>query len=177
MEELGHAISRGARIYAEVIAHGRACEAYHPVAPEPGGAGVISAIQSALKRGRTAFSEIDYINCHGTATDANDVAESRAIKAIFGKYAQRLACSSTKPVTGHTMAASGAIETIVTALSVYHQVIPPTINLSNRDPECDLDFVPRVARPYPIRLALNLSSGFGGKNSCLVLKRWSSKER
>lgn len=177
MEEVGHAISRGARIYAEVIAHGRACEAYHPVAPEPGGAGVIGAIQSALKRGHTEISEIDYINCHGTATEANDLVESRAIKSVFGKYAHRLACSSTKPVTGHTMAAAGAIETIVTTLAIFHQVIPATMNLDVPDPECDLDFVPRIARPYPIRIALNLSSGFGGKNSCLVLKRWAPQER
>lgn len=177
MEELGHAIARGARIYAEVMAQGRACEAYHPVAPEPGGAGVIGAIRSALKRGRIEISEVDYINCHGTATEANDIVESRAIKSVFGKYAYRLACSSTKPVMGHTLAASGAIETIVTALSVFHQVIPPTMNLDVPDPECDLDFVPRAARPYPIRMALNLSSGFGGKNSCLILKRWSPKER
>ena len=176
MEELGHALSRNARIYAEVAGHGRACEAYHPVAPEPGGAGVISAINSALKRSRMKISDVDYINCHGTATEPSDLAESRAIKSVFGKYAHRLACSSTKPVTGHLMAAAGAVETIVTALSVFHQVIPPTANLHVPDPECDLDFVPHVARPYPIRLALNLSSGFGGKNSCLALRRWPSRE-
>ena len=176
MEELGHALSRNARIYAEVAAHGRACEAYHPVAPEPGGAGVIRAIQSALKKSRREISDVDYINCHGTATESGDLAEARAIKSVFGKYAHRLACSSTKPVTGHLMAAAGAVETIVTALSVYHQIIPPTLNLNVPDPECDLDFVPHVARPYPIRLALNLSSGFGGKNSCLALRRWPSRE-
>jgi len=121
-------------------------------------------------------SDVDYINCHGTATEANDLVETRAIKCVFGKYARRLACSSTKPVTGHLMAAAGAVETIVTALAVFHQVIPPTANLQVPDPECDLDFVPRIARPYPIRLALNLSSGFGGKNSCLALRRWPPRE-
>lgn len=176
MEELGHALSRNARIYAEVASHGRACEAYHPVAPEPGGAGVIRAIQTSLKKGRREISDVDYINCHGTATEAGDLAEARAIKTVFGKYARRLACSSTKPVTGHLMAAAGAVETIVTALSVFHQIIPPTANLQVPDPEFDLDFVPHVARPYPIRLALNLSSGFGGKNSCLALRRWPSRE-
>jgi len=176
MEELGHALSRNARIYAEVASHGRACEAYHPVAPEPGGAGVIRAIQSALKKSRREISDVDYINCHGTATESGDLAEARAIKTVFGKYARRLACSSTKPVTGHLMAAAGAVETIVTALAVFHQIIPPTANLHVPDPECDLDFVPHVARPYPIRLALNLSSGFGGKNSCLALRRWPSRE-
>jgi 3-oxoacyl-[acyl-carrier-protein] synthase II len=176
MEELGHALSRGARIYAEVAGHGRACEAYHPVAPEPNGAGVVGAIQSALKRSRIAISDVDYINCHGTATEPSDLAEARAIKTVFGKYAHRLACSSTKPVTGHLMAAAGAVETIVTALAVFHQVIPPTPNLQVPDAECDLDFVPHHARPYPIRLALNLSSGFGGKNSCLILRRWPPRE-
>ena len=176
MEELGHALSRGARIYAEVAGHGRACEAYHPVAPEPNGLGVVCAIQAALRRSNMDLSEVDYINCHGTATDANDLAESRAIKNVFGQYARRLACSSTKPITGHLMAAAGAVETIVTTLSVFHQIIPPTINLLVPGPECDLDYVPRTARPYPIRMALNLSSGFGGKNSCLALKRWPPKE-
>jgi len=175
MEELGHALSRGARIYAEVAGHGRACEAYHPVAPEPNGAGVVSAIQSALKRSGMHLSDVDYINCHGTATEANDLAESRGIKRAFGKYAGRLAASSTKPVTGHLLAAAGAVETIVTALAVFHQVIPPTLNLQIPDAECDLDFVQYKARPYPVRAALNLSSGFGGKNSCLVLRRWTPK--
>ena len=177
MEELGHALSRGARIYAEVVAHGRACEAYHPVAPEPHGAGVKSAIQAALKRGRLAISEVDYINCHGTATAPSDLAETRAIKSVFGKYARRLACSSTKPVTGHLMAAAGAVETIVTTLTIFHQIIPPTANLEVPDAECDLDYVQYRARPYPVCLALNLSSGFGGKNSCLALRRWSLRER
>lgn len=172
MEEVGHALSRGARIYAEVVGHGRACEAYHPVAPEPNGAGVVSAIQSALKRSGAHVSDVDYINCHGTATEANDLAESRGIKRAFGNYASRVAVSSTKPVTGHLLAASGAVETIVTALTVFHQVIPPTVNLQVPAPECDLDFVQYQARPYPVRMALNLSSGFGGKNSCLVLRRW-----
>jgi 3-oxoacyl-[acyl-carrier-protein] synthase II len=122
------------------------------------------------------ISDVDYINCHGTATEPGDLAEARAIKSVFGKYARRLACSSTKPITGHLMAAAGAVETIITALSVYHQIIPPTANLKVPDPECDLDFVPGFARPYPIRLALNLSSGFGGKNSCLALRRWPSRE-
>jgi 3-oxoacyl-[acyl-carrier-protein] synthase II len=176
MEELGHALSRGARIYAEVAGHGRACEAYHPVAPEPNGLGIVSAMQAALRRSRMDISEVDYINCHGTATEANDLAESRAIKSVFSQYARRLACSSTKPITGHLMAAAGAVETIVTTLSVFHQVIPPTANLLVPDPECDLDFVPGAARPYPIRMALNLSSGFGGKNSCLALRRWPVRE-
>ncbi|MEO6739826.1 MAG: beta-ketoacyl-[acyl-carrier-protein] synthase family protein [Chthoniobacteraceae bacterium] len=177
MEELGHAVSRGARIYAEVLGHGRACEAFHPVAPEPNGMGVVAAIKSALRRARIDVSDVDYINCHGTATEINDLAESRGIRTVVGQHARRLACSSTKPITGHLMAAAGAVETIITALAIYHQVIPPTANLQTPDPECGLDFVPGTARPYPIRTALNLSSGFGGKNSCLALRRWRPREQ
>ena len=172
MEELGHALARGARIYAEVIGHGRACEAFHPVAPEPQGAGVFKALTHALARSGIERDEIDYINAHGTATEVNDIVETRAINRFFGRHAQRIAVSSTKPVTGHLMAAAGAVETVVTALSVHHQVIPPTANLRVPDPECTLDYVPNKSRPYPIRVALNLSSGFGGKNACLVLRRW-----
>ena len=177
MEELGHAIARGARIYAEVLGHGRACEAFHPVAPEPQGVGVFKSMGHALEKNKIDPGEIDYINAHGTATEANDLVETRAIKRFFGKDARRLAISSTKPVTGHLMAAAGAIETIVTALAVYHQIIPPTANLRVPDPECDLDFVPINPRPYPIRVALNLSSGFGGKNACLALRRWPTGKR
>ncbi len=177
MEELGHAIGRGARIYAEVLGHGRACEAFHPVAPEPQGAGVFKCMSHTLTRAGIDPGEIDYINAHGTATEANDLVETRAIKRFFGKDAQRLAISSTKPVTGHLMAAAGAVETVATTLAVYHQIIPPTANLRVPDPECTLDFVPILPRPYPIRVALNLSSGFGGKNACLALRRWPIAKR
>ncbi len=177
MEELGHAIARGARIYAEVLGHGRACEAFHPVAPEPNGAGVVKCMTHALARSGIERFEIDYINAHGTATEANDLVETRAIKSFFGRHAQRIAVSSTKPVTGHLMAAAGAVETVVTALAVHHQIIPPTANLRVPDPECTLDYVPNHARPYPIRVALNLSSGFGGKNACLALRRWPAAVR
>jgi 3-oxoacyl-[acyl-carrier-protein] synthase II len=175
MEELTHALARGARIYAEILAHGRACEAYHPVAPDPSGKGVYLAAQRAMSRGGVRLTDVDYINAHGTATEANDIVETKALKNLFGRYAHRIGVSSTKPVTGHLMAAAGAIETVVTALAIHHQVIPPTANLSVPDPECDLDYVPRVPRPYPIRVALNLSSGFGGKNSCLALRQWAPK--
>ena len=177
MEELGHAIARGARIYAEVLGHGRACEAFHPVAPEPHGAGVVKCMTHALARSGVERFEIDYINAHGTATEANDLVETRAIKSFFGRHAQRIAVSSTKPVTGHLMAAAGAVETVVTALAVHHQIIPPTANLRVPDPECTLDYVPNNPRPYPIRVALNLSSGFGGKNACLALRRWPAAVR
>ena len=177
MEELGHALARGARIYAEVLGHGRACEAFHPVAPEPQGAGVFKCMTHALARSGIDPGEIDYINAHGTATEANDIVETRAIIRLFGRHAQRIAVSSTKPVTGHLMAAAGAVETVVTSLAVYHQIIPPTPNLRVPDPECTLDYVPGNPRPYPIRVALNLSSGFGGKNACLALRRWPAATR
>jgi 3-oxoacyl-[acyl-carrier-protein] synthase II len=174
MEELTHALARGARIYAEVLGHGRACEAYHPVAPDPAGTGPVIAMQRALARGGIAPNEVDYINAHGTATEANDVVETRAIKKFFGPLANRISISSTKPVTGHLMAAAGAVETVVTALALKNQLIPPTMNLRVPAPECDLDYVPHSPRPYPIRVALNLSCGFGGKNSCLALRHWPS---
>jgi 3-oxoacyl-[acyl-carrier-protein] synthase II len=172
LEELGHALGRGAKIYAELVAHGRSCEAYHPLAPHPEGVGYIRAIEKALKRGGIAPDEVDYINAHGTATPVNDVVETRAIKHFFGKHAVRLSVSSTKPVTGHLMGAAGALETIVCALAIHHATIPMTANLTAPDPECDLDYVARKSRPYPVRIALNLNSGFGGKNACLALRRY-----
>ena len=172
LEELSHALSRGARIYAEILGHGRSCEAFHPMAPHPEGIGVHRAIEKAFVQTRLHLSDVDYINAHGAATVAGDLAETRAIKRFFGKHAKKLAVSSTKPVTGHSMAAAGALETIVCALSIYHQEIPPTLNLEEPGEECDLDYVPLRSRPYPVRVALNLNSGFGGKNSCLVLRRY-----
>jgi 3-oxoacyl-[acyl-carrier-protein] synthase II len=172
LEELSYALSRGARIYAEILGHGRSCEAYHPVAPHPEGIGYHRAMQKALRDARISPDSVDYINAHGTATDANDVVETKAIKRVFGAHASRVAISSTKPVTGHLLGATGALETVVCALAVYHQEIPLTLNLHEPDPECDLDYVPDRSRPYPIRAAMNLSSGFGGKNSCLILSRY-----
>ena len=172
MEELSFALARGARIYCEVLGHGRSCEAYHPVAPHPEGIGYFRSMEKALRRAQVDISEIDYINAHGTATDANDVVETKAIRNMFGHHARRIAVSSTKPVTGHLMAAAGALETVVTALAIQNSVIPLTLNHHDPDPECDLDYVKDQSRPYPIRIALNLSAGFGGKNSCLVLRRF-----
>lgn len=174
LEELAHALSRGARIYAEVLGHGRACEAYHPVAPHPEGIGVIRAMEKAVRQAKLQTSEIDYINAHGTATEANDFVETKAIRRLFGAEAHRLAVTSTKPVTGHLMAAAGALESAVCVLAVHHQVIPPTMNLREPAAGCDLDYVPCRPRPYPIRTAMNLSCGFGGKNACLLIGRFSS---
>lgn len=172
LEELAHALSRNAKIYGEILSHGRACEAYHPVAPHPDGIGILRAMEKAVRTAGIDLSDIDYVNAHGTATMTNDVVESKAIRKFFGTRTQRLAVSSTKPVTGHTMAAAGAMETLVCALSLHHQVIPPTINLREAAAECTLDYVSGGARPFPIRVAMNLSSGFGGKNACLLLRHY-----
>ncbi len=172
LEELSYALSRGARIYAEILGHGRSCEAYHPVAPHPDGIGYFRAIQKGIREAQIDPEEVDYINAHGTATEANDIVETKAIKRYFGSHAYRLAVSSTKPITGHLLGATGALETIVCALSLHHQEIPMTLNHSEAGDGCDLDYVKGRSRPYPIRVALNLSSGFGGKNSCLVLRRF-----
>ncbi|MBI2925184.1 MAG: beta-ketoacyl-[acyl-carrier-protein] synthase family protein [Verrucomicrobia bacterium] len=172
LEELTHALERKTKIYAEVLAHGRSCEAYHSVDLHPEGIGVYRAMEKALRRAGLHPSEIDYINAHGSATRANDPIETLAIKRFFGEHAYRLAVSSTKPVTGHLMGASGSLETIICALALERQEIPPTINLQEPDASCDLDYVPNRARAYPLGYTMNLNSGFGGKNSCLILGRY-----
>jgi len=172
LEELTHALSRGVRIYAEIAGHGRSCEAYHSVAPHPEGLGAVRALEKALRRARMEPQEVDYINLHGTATELNDVVETTAVKTVFGSHARKLALSSTKPVTGHLLGASGAIESVVCAMALQRQEIPPTINLSEPAEGCDLDYVPRQSRPYPLQIAANLNSGFGGKNSCLIFRKY-----
>jgi 3-oxoacyl-[acyl-carrier-protein] synthase II len=172
LEELSHALGRGAHIYAEVLGHGRSCEAYHYTNTHPDGLGFRRAMEKALRRARIHPSEVDYVNAHGTATESNDPIETRAIKAVFRDHARRLAVSSTKPITGHLMGGAGAIETIICALALKHQEIPPTINLHDAAEGCDLDYVPNESRPYPLRIAVNLNAGFGGKNACLVLKAY-----
>lgn len=176
LEELTHALSRGARIYAEILGHGRSCEAHHPVAPHPDGIGVYRAMEKALHKARIHASEVDYINAHGTATEANDLVETRAIKRLFREHARRLAISSTKPVTGHLLAAAGALESVVCALTVHRQEIPLTLNFRDAAEECDLDYVRGKSRSYPVRVALNLNSGFGGKNSCLVMGKYPPQQ-
>jgi len=172
LEELSHALGRGARIYAELAGHGQSCEAYHATDPHPDGVGYVRALQKALRHARLAPTEVDYINAHASATPLNDPVETRAIKTVFREHARRLAISATKPVTGHLMGASGALETMICALSIWHHEIPPTINLHEPDPGCDLDYVPGQARSYPVRVGLNLSAGFGGRYSCLALKKF-----
>ena len=172
MEELTHALCRGARIYAEVVGHGRACEAYHSVAPHPDGLGARRSIEKALREAGLASQDVSYVNAHGAATMAGDSVEVKAIQSALGCHTSRLAVSSTKGVTGHLLAAAGALETIVTALAIHHQVIPKTTNLITAESEFAVDLVPGESRPYPIDIALNLSAGFGGKNSCLVLRKY-----
>ncbi|HXR07798.1 MAG TPA: beta-ketoacyl-[acyl-carrier-protein] synthase family protein [Candidatus Acidoferrum sp.] len=171
LEELSHARGRGARIYAELAGHGRSCEAYHPTDPHPDGLGYRRALERALHQARLHPTEVDYINAHGSATPLNDPIETASIKRVFQDHSRRLAISATKPVTGHLMGASGAIETVIAALTLAHQEIPPTINLEDPDEACDLDYVRGAARSYPVRVALNLNAGFGGRYACLVLKR------
>jgi 3-oxoacyl-[acyl-carrier-protein] synthase II len=171
LEELTHALGRRAKIYAEVLGHGRSCEAYHSTDTHPEGIGFCRSIEKALRKAELAPSDVDYINAHGTATATNDPIETRAIKNIFKEHANSVAISSTKPVTGHMMGAAGAVESVVCAMALKHQLIPPTINLHDPAPECDLDYVPLRARSYPLRIVANLSAGFGGKNSCLLLGR------
>lgn len=174
VEELGHALSRGAKIYAELVSHGRSCESYHPTDPHPEALGYIAAINRALRHGGLTGEEVTYINAHGSATPLNDPLETKAIKKVFGAHARRLAISATKPVTGHTMGASGAIEAAVCVLAIEHQEMPPTINLTTPAPGCDLDYLAKGARAYPVDVAMNINAGFGGRYACLMFRRYQA---
>ncbi|MHB8252390.1 MAG: beta-ketoacyl-ACP synthase II [Acidiferrobacter sp.] len=171
LEELEHAKARGARIYAELIGFGMSGDAYHMTSPREDGEGAARCMQYALRNAQVNMGDVSYINAHGTSTSLGDKAETNAIKRLFGHYAERLAVSSTKSMTGHLLGAAGAIEAIYTTLAIYHQVAPPTINLDNPGEECDLDYVPHTAREMPINIALSNSFGFGGTNGTLVLSR------
>ncbi len=167
LEELEHARARGARVYCEVLAHGRSSEAHHVLAPHPEGKGPRAAMSDALARAHRNADDVGYINAHGTATVANDAAESRAIQQVCAGRA--VPVSSTKPVTGHLLGAAGALETIATALAIHHQTVPLTLNFDSPATGCELDYVPFASRSARVDVALNLSCGFGGTNSCLVL--------
>ena len=171
LEELSHALGRGARIYAEVVGYGQSCEGHHPTDPHPDGLGYVRAMEKALRSARQSPSGVDYINAHGSATALNDPVETKAIKKVFREHAKRLSISASKPIFGHLLGASGAIEAMVCALSIWHEEIPPTINLHEPDPACDLDYVPGEARAYRVKTVVNLNAGFGGRYSCLVLKK------
>ena len=173
LENRDDAIRRGARIYAEIIGYGANADAYHITAPSPNGKGAARCMQLALQEAETEPQEVDYINAHGTSTPQNDVNETQAIKVVFGEHAGRLAVSSTKSMTGHALGAAGAIEAAYTVLSIYHGMLPPTINYDDPDPECDLDYVPNLARRASVRIALSNSFGFGGTNACLAFRRYA----
>ncbi|MDH7574982.1 MAG: beta-ketoacyl-ACP synthase II [Candidatus Saccharicenans sp.] len=172
LEELESALRRGARIYAEVLGYGLNGDAYHVTAPSPDGDGAARVMRLALQEGGVSPEEVQYINAHGTSTQYNDKTETLAVKKVFGEGAKKVGVSSTKSMTGHLLGAAGGLETAITALAIFHQVMPPTINYEFPDPECDLDYVPNTARPAEIIHALTNSFGFGGTNACLLLKKF-----
>jgi len=172
LEEEDKARERGARIYAELKGYGSTCDAYHITAPDPEGEGAARSMKLAIEDARLTTEDIDYINAHGTSTPLNDKVETLAIKKVFGERAYQIKISSTKSMTGHLLGGAGALEGAATALSIYHGIIPPTINLEEKDPECDLDYTPGQAFPLKIRSALSNSFGFGGHNGTLVFSRY-----
>ncbi len=171
LEEHEHARARGARIYCELAGYGMSADAHHITAPCEDGEGPVRCMANALRNAGVNLDEVDYINAHGTSTPLGDVAETAAIKRCFGDHAKKLAVSSTKSMTGHLLGAAGGIEAVFSALALHDQVAPPTINLANPDPQCDLDYVPNTARRMPINVVLSNSFGFGGTNGSLVLRR------
>ncbi len=172
LEEFGHARSRDAKIYAELAGYGMSSDAYHYTLPDPGGQGSARAMKLAMADAEMGPQEVDYVNAHGTSTAANDKAETLAIKKAFGGHARKLAISSSKSMLGHMLGAAGAVEAAVAALALQQGIVPPTINLENPDPECDLDYVPNKSRKQNIKAALSNSLGFGGINAALVFKKY-----
>lgn len=171
LEEMEHARRRGARIYAELAGFGMSADAYHMTAPSEDGEGAARCMLNALRNAGLNRDDVDYINAHGTSTPLGDIAETVAVKRCFGEHANHLVVNSTKSMTGHLLGAAGGIEAIFSALAVYHQVSPPTINIFDQDPECDLDYVPNHAREMKIDVAMSNSFGFGGTNGTLIFRR------
>ena len=170
VEDEARARRRGAEILGEVAGHGTSADAHHMTAPAPTGAGAVAAMRAALDDARVRPEEVDYVNAHGTGTPANDPIETRAVRAVFGERAARLPVSSTKSQVGHCLGAAGAVEIVATLLGMRHGFVPPTVHLDEPDPECDLDYVAREARAATIRVAISNSYGFGGNNTCVVLR-------
>jgi len=173
LEDLAFAQSRGANILAEITGYGVSSDAYHVTQPTEGGEGAVRAMQMALKKARLATTEIDYINAHGSSTPLNDKMETKAIKAVFGETAYHIPISSTKSMMGHLLGAAGAVEAAICIMAIQQGIMPPTINLTHPDPECDLDYVPNIARQAKVTTALSNSFGFGGHNSVLVFQQYS----
>lgn len=171
IEEMHHAQKRGAKIYAELAGFGMSADAFHMTAPSDDGEGAARCMSGALKNAVINVDEVDYVNAHGTSTPLGDFAETVAVKRCFGNHSKKLAVSSTKSMTGHLLGAAGGVEAIFSVLAIHHQIAPPTINLVNQDPQCDLDYVPNVARQMPIEVALSNSFGFGGTNGTLVFRK------
>jgi len=172
LEDLEFAKARGATILAEIVGYASTGDAYHVTEPAPGGVGLVRAMRRALEKAGLRPDQVDYINAHGTSTPYNDLTETQAIKTCFGEHAYRLAISSTKSMIGHTLGAAGAVEAVISIMTILTGVIPPTINLHHPDPECDLDYVPNKARQATVNVAMSNSMGFGGHNACLIFKRY-----
>jgi len=172
LEELNHALKRNAHIYAEVVGYGSASGAYHMVMPLPTGDDAAKSMKLALDDAEISSDQINYINAHGTSTQANDKTETKAIKSVFGDYAKKIPISSTKSMVGHSIGAAGGIEAVVCALTIENNIIPPTINLENSDPDCDLDYVPNCARKVNVNCVLSNSFGFGSTNASIIIKRY-----
>jgi 3-oxoacyl-[acyl-carrier-protein] synthase II len=172
LEELEHAKARGAKIYCEIAGYGNTADANHMTAPAPEGEGAARCMKMALKAAGLQPHEISYINAHGTSTPQGDIAETQAIKSVFGDHARKLVVSSTKGALGHMLGAAGGVETIICAKAIQNDIVPPTINLENPDPECDLDYVPHKARQMPVNAILNNSFGFGGHNATVLAKKF-----
>jgi len=174
LEELAYALDRGASIYGEVVGYGLSGDAHHVSAPEPDGAGAIACMKGALDYAGLKPEDIDYINAHGTSTQLNDASENKAIKAVFKAHAYKLSISSTKSMTGHLLGGAGGTESVFSILTIKNGIIPPTMNYETPDPECDLDYVPNVARKAPVQTVMSNSFGFGGTNASLIFAAYEN---